>query len=94
MSYNPGGAGSSSVSGSTDVVLSNPANTEVLTYDTSINKWKNAAGSSGAVSAHEAAVDPHSTAKYAIMPDGGRRIFTGTSDPAASASDGDIWLGP
>jgi chromosome partitioning protein len=38
------------VSTSQDVALNNPANGDVLTYDSSLAKWKNAAGGGGAVS--------------------------------------------
>lgn len=45
MTYIPGGqtgGSSSSISTSYDVALSNPAGTEVLTYDASLAVWKNA----------------------------------------------------
>ena len=45
MSFGGGGSGSGSISGSTDVALSNPADGQVLTYDGTLGKWKNAAGS-------------------------------------------------
>lgn len=38
-----GGGGSSSIGGSTDAALSNPADEQVLVYDGTIGKWKNAA---------------------------------------------------
>ena len=38
-----GGSGSSSIAGSTDVVLSGPANNQVLGYNTSLAKWQNQA---------------------------------------------------
>ncbi len=48
MGFGPGGGGgSSSIGGSTDVALSNPANNEVLTYDAGVGKWKNAVISGG-----------------------------------------------
>ena len=52
MSFGGGGGGSSRISTSQDVALSNPADGEVLTYDGTLAKWKNAAasGGSGAVS--------------------------------------------
>ncbi|MFZ1302128.1 MAG: hypothetical protein WAQ27_06180 [Candidatus Microsaccharimonas sp.] len=37
----------SPIYGASDVVLNNPANNDVLTYDSSIDKWKNVVGSSG-----------------------------------------------
>lgn len=39
-----GGSGNSSISGSSDVALSNPANQEVLAFDTASSKWKNVTG--------------------------------------------------
>jgi hypothetical protein len=38
------GGGSSSISGSTDVVLNNAANNEVLTYNVGLGKWQNKVG--------------------------------------------------
>lgn len=42
MSFNPGGGGSSTLSGDSDVALSNVANNQVLTYKSGIGKWQNA----------------------------------------------------
>jgi hypothetical protein len=39
--------GSSALSGLSDVVITSPANTEVLTYDSATSKWKNAAATGG-----------------------------------------------
>lgn len=47
MSFGGGGGGNSSISGSTDVALSNPADGQVLTYDGTLGKWKNAASAGG-----------------------------------------------
>ena len=41
---------------------------------------------------HTAASDPHSSASYAILAGGGRRIFVQATDPAGSAQNGDIWI--
>jgi len=41
MSFGGNGGGSSSISGSNDVLLSSPATGQVLTYDGSTAKWKN-----------------------------------------------------
>jgi len=46
MGFGSGG-GSGSVAGSSDVALNSPANNQVLTYDSSIAKWKNGTGGSG-----------------------------------------------
>ncbi len=43
MGFGGSGGGSASIAGSSDVALNNPANNNVLTYDTSSSKWKNAA---------------------------------------------------
>ncbi len=43
---------------------------------------------------HNAQTDPHATAKYTIMPDGGRRIWTRSTDPGNLAADGDVWFAP
>lgn len=40
MSFNPGGGGG--ISGASDVVLSNPANNDALSYESATQKWKNA----------------------------------------------------
>ncbi len=42
-----GGGGSSTLAADTDVVISSPANDDVLTYETSSTKWKNKPASSG-----------------------------------------------
>lgn len=47
-----------------------------------------------ALSSHEGATDPHATADYAIMMDGGRRIYVGP-DPGTdttASQDGDLWI--
>jgi hypothetical protein len=45
MGFSPG---VSRVADLSDVITSNPADTQVLTFDSSLGKWKNAASSSGA----------------------------------------------
>ncbi len=50
MSFGGGGSGSGSIAGSTDVILNSPTNGQVLTYNTTLGKWQNAAGGSSAVS--------------------------------------------
>lgn len=47
MGFGGSGGGSASLSGSTDVALNTPANNQVLTYDSSTSKWKNAASAGG-----------------------------------------------
>lgn len=99
MTYIPGGGGgSSNISTATDVALNNPTDGQVLTFDSSTGKWINATASAGDISSHTANTDPHAAANYAIMADGGRRIFTRITDPAddvtSNVQDGDIWLAP
>lgn len=53
-----------------------------------------ATDAASALSTHAGAADPHATAGYAIMMDGGRRIYVGP-DPGTDTSastDGDIWI--
>ena len=47
MGFGGNGSGGGSVAGSSDVALSGPANNEVLTYDSTSSKWKNAVVSGG-----------------------------------------------
>lgn len=47
MGFNPGSSGPSSIGGSTDAVISNPANNEVLAYDANVGKWRNVAAGGG-----------------------------------------------
>lgn len=47
MGFNNGGGGGSSLSGSNDVALNNPLNDDVLAFDTTTSKWKNATIPSG-----------------------------------------------
>jgi hypothetical protein len=44
------GSGSTGISGAADVALNNPLNSEVLTFDSSTSKWKNATATLGEVS--------------------------------------------
>ncbi len=46
MGFGPGGSGGT-IGSATDVALNNPNNNQVLTYDGSIGKWKNAASAAG-----------------------------------------------
>ena len=50
MSFGGGSGGTSKISTSQDVALSNPADGQVLTYDATLAKWKNAAGGTSTVS--------------------------------------------
>jgi hypothetical protein len=50
MSFGGGGSGSGKIATATDVALSGVADGQVLTYDGTLAKWKNAAAAGGAVS--------------------------------------------
>lgn len=47
ISAGGGGGGSTTLAGLSDVALSSVANNDVLTYDSTLGKWKNAAGGGG-----------------------------------------------
>lgn len=58
MSFNPGAGGTSSISGSSDVQLSNPATNQLLSYDSTTGKWGNkAAPDIGVLAAGQAGID-------------------------------------
>lgn len=89
MGFNPGGGsgGASNVSGLSDVTLSNPANTQVLSYDSSVAKWKNANAGSG------------SSPTLANIPAGSNITvdYSGSAYPARPTARTDIvviWRGP
>lgn len=64
MTYIPGGGGGGgNIATSGDVALSNPATGEVLTFDASVSKWKNAAATSGNSTSVESTVK---TASYTL----------------------------
>lgn len=47
MGFSGSGSGGGRVASSTDVALNGPANNDVLTYDSTSSKWKNATASGG-----------------------------------------------
>ena len=55
MGFGSSGGGQSSVSGSNDVALNNPADSQVLSYDTSTSKWHNATAGSYVINAQTGA---------------------------------------
>ncbi len=84
MGFGGSGGGSNSLSTSSDVALSNPANNEVLAYDTANSKWKNASvGGAGAilfVDMDDSEYNPPST-----MPSGTKQIiFRGIAAPISA----------
>lgn len=62
-----GGGGSGAIGGATDVALNSPSNNQVLTYDSSIEKWKNAASSGGGGSTTSANITDASTIGRSIL---------------------------
>lgn len=91
MGFNSGsGSGGGSVAGSSDVALSNPANNNVLTYDTTTSKWKNAV-------APAATVKPlvWNGSAYPTRTAGITNIFVGAQDPGlAMNATSDVWAAP
>lgn len=51
MGFGSSSGGQSSVSGSSDVALNNPANSQVLSYDVASSKWQNATAGSYVINA-------------------------------------------
>lgn len=49
MGFGGGNSGNVSISGASDVALNNPSNNQVLSYDTTSLKWKNASVTGSAV---------------------------------------------
>lgn len=47
MGFGGSGSGSSSINGATDAAVSNPANGEVLTWDSGVAKWTNDSSAGG-----------------------------------------------
>lgn len=87
MGYGGSGGGSSSIAGSSDVALSSPSDSQVLTYDSGTAKWTNADAQGGSVPS------------YANLPAGSTITVakSGGSWPARPTSRNDIvvqWKGP
>lgn len=97
MGFNPAGG---AISGATDVALSNPANNQVLTYNSGVAKWQNqtaAAGGNVTIAQLPAGSVIH------VLESGGsytrptsrtdvRVIFIGTTDPGSTALSDDLWF--
>lgn len=60
-----GGGGNGAIGSATDVALNNPANNQVLTYDGSVGKWKNAIAASGS---SELLVIKYASGQYPALP--------------------------
>jgi len=107
MSFGGGSGGGGSIAGSTDVALSSPTNGQVLTYDTTLGKWKNAASSGGTVTVQNLPISVpvvvnESGGSYPNRPAYGGAIWWmgpdqptggGTTAGGAGAVDGlDVWF--
>ena len=84
MSFNPE---ATNLSGMTDVSLSNPQNSQVLTYDDGVDKWQNQAATAQAASVMYDAGWPERPAAALVFWVGG-----GAGDQPAGMLAGDIWL--
>lgn len=65
------GGGSSTLAGDTDVVISSPANNDVLTYETSSTKWKNKPASSAPPTAIAGVNNQTGTSYVLVLGDAG-----------------------
>jgi hypothetical protein len=82
-----GSGGSSSVSGSSDVVLNAPATDQVLTYDASTSKWKNKVTSvpaNGVLYSTNPGVRPTADTTKVVL-------FICSTQPTAMVGN-DVWL--
>jgi hypothetical protein len=85
-----GGSGSSSISGSTDVVLSSPANNQVLGYNYGTAKWQNQTKTLGPC----CTCDPRSLkATVTTFPATNRTYFMRVQGAVAGATAYLIWVG-
>jgi hypothetical protein len=85
MGFSPGTGGSSSISGSSDVIINSAANNDVLKYSSTDQKWKN-----GVIPATNITTSSTSTAVSIISStgtDGTIASATSTTAGALSASD-------
>jgi hypothetical protein len=75
-----GGGGSSTLAGDTDVLISSPANNDVLTYETSSTKWKNKPAAGGGGGGALFSCDGDSLSGYTIVGTiAAATVSTGTS---------------
>ena len=90
MSFGGGSGGGGSISGATDVALSNPSNGQVLSYNNTLGKWQNAA----TVAQNTVkAVCVYTGSAYPTRPSGyGSVEFIGPVDPGAAAQTNDTWV--
>jgi hypothetical protein len=90
MSFGGGGGGGGQIATAADVALSNPANGQVLSYNTTLSKWQNA---NGVTAVAVKAVCVYSGSSYPTRPSGyGSVEFIGPVDPGAAAQTNDTWV--
>ena len=70
MGFGGSSGGSSALSGASDVALNNPADTHVLSYDSSTTKWSNA--STAAVS--KVAINAQTASYTLVLADAGKAV--------------------
>lgn len=94
MTYIPGGGGGGgSVSTSGDVALNNVADGEVLTFDGSLQKWKNAVASADTSKLQAVNTYDSTTSTYPARPTGYASVqWVGPVDPGTAALELDTWL--
>lgn len=91
MSFGGGGGGSSRISTSSDVILNNPTDGQVLSYNGSLTKWQNANASTTLTNLK--AVCVYNGSAYPARPSGyGSVEWIGPVDPGASAQNNDTWV--
>jgi hypothetical protein len=96
MGFGSGGSGGGSIASSNDVALNNPTSTEVLSYDATTSKWKNAATVTAAqlaakqdVSAKGAVNGYASLDSTSLVPR--TQLGTGTADSASVLHGDGTW---
>jgi hypothetical protein len=96
MGFGNGGSGGGSIASSNDVALNNPTSTEVLSYDATTSKWKNAATVTAAqlaakqdVSAKGAVNGYASLDSTSLVPR--TQLGTGTADSASVLHGDGTW---
>jgi hypothetical protein len=96
MGFGSGGSGGGSIASSNDVALNNPTSTEVLSYDATTSKWKNAATVTAAqlaakqdISAKGAASGYASLDSTSLVPRS--QLGTGTADSASVLHGDGTW---
>lgn len=70
MGFGGSGGGSSAIAGASDVALNNPADSHVLSYDSSTTKWSNA--SSGAIA--RVAITAQTASYTLVLSDAGKAV--------------------